>query len=471
MAEMEEEMEDVCDEDVGVGAVDFVGVEVDFEYEFEASKYFDFCRPESLLEARAAELWFETKGGYPPSPFISKIDLGLVNLAEDQHIPPDCNNVVNTSDASFSEDGFCLELHTVEESEGDGVLEFESSKISKYSSKFNAKTPAKLPVAGRSTLMKPTASHLAKSNVPKNIKSTKQNLARSKNSSTQNSDSSCLDECDGTNQATKRQKLDGGHSRKVHDLKQPMHLVHKNSQKKEQNEGNPGIRRPKITIPKEPDLGTARRALRSRPSKSKEESQAPTSTIFKARPLNRKILEAPTLPLHQRSTPGLPQFQEFHLKTSERAIHHASSIQIKNGAIWPQPHASAHDRLQPNPSVSHMKYLGDNLRRGQCKTELFNVEARLLSEKVLSRSKKEKTKPLEFNSGTEKQWYQALPIDFSDKLSLISDDHPSPASGLTCSLGSKENIYKDKRHDCKTWRQPSIDFRSRSYLCTNGSIR
>ncbi|KAG5099775.1 hypothetical protein JHK82_044827 [Glycine max] len=47
--------------------------------------------------------------------------------------------------------------------------------------------------------------------------------------------------------------------------------------------------------------------------------------IFRARPLNRKILNAPSLPLSKRSTPRLPEFQEFHLKTQERAMQHTSA--------------------------------------------------------------------------------------------------------------------------------------------------
>ncbi|KAG4941158.1 hypothetical protein JHK87_045029 [Glycine soja] len=39
----------------------------------------------------------------------------------------------------------------------------------------------------------------------------------------------------------------------------------------------------------------------------------------------KKILNAPSLPLSKRSTPRLPEFQEFHLKTQERAMQHTSA--------------------------------------------------------------------------------------------------------------------------------------------------
>lgn len=58
--EMDEEMEDVFQKS-------FQCLEIDLEYEFDASRFFDFTRPESLAEARAAELWFETAASYPPS--------------------------------------------------------------------------------------------------------------------------------------------------------------------------------------------------------------------------------------------------------------------------------------------------------------------------------------------------------------------------------------------------------------------
>ena len=61
---MDEEMEDE------MGLVDCLDLEIDFEYEFDASKYFDFCRPESPSEARNAELWFETAASCPPSRMV-----------------------------------------------------------------------------------------------------------------------------------------------------------------------------------------------------------------------------------------------------------------------------------------------------------------------------------------------------------------------------------------------------------------
>lgn len=41
--------------------------EIDSEYEFDASRFYDFCRPESTYEAEEAERWFQTASTYPPS--------------------------------------------------------------------------------------------------------------------------------------------------------------------------------------------------------------------------------------------------------------------------------------------------------------------------------------------------------------------------------------------------------------------
>ncbi|CAH9086340.1 unnamed protein product [Cuscuta europaea] len=41
--------------------------EVDSVYEFDASRYFDFCLPESSSDTERAERWFHVAGYYPPS--------------------------------------------------------------------------------------------------------------------------------------------------------------------------------------------------------------------------------------------------------------------------------------------------------------------------------------------------------------------------------------------------------------------
>lgn len=65
--EMETETETESDEDMEMETMVFEVTEIDLEYEFDASRWFDFTREELSLESRAAELWFETAQSYPPS--------------------------------------------------------------------------------------------------------------------------------------------------------------------------------------------------------------------------------------------------------------------------------------------------------------------------------------------------------------------------------------------------------------------
>lgn len=61
---MDEEMEDIVDgRFIALIDCDYI----DFGYEYDASRYFDFTREETAAEARVAELWFETAQSYPPS--------------------------------------------------------------------------------------------------------------------------------------------------------------------------------------------------------------------------------------------------------------------------------------------------------------------------------------------------------------------------------------------------------------------
>ncbi|KAM3341431.1 hypothetical protein P3S68_029066 [Capsicum galapagoense] len=67
---------------------------------------------------------------------------------------------------------------------------------------------------------------------------------------------------------------------------------------------------------------------------------------FKARPLNKKILEVPTLPALPKSTPQLPEFKEFHLQTMARANQNAetstvASIESTQSHQWKSLHLTA----------------------------------------------------------------------------------------------------------------------------------
>lgn len=72
---MEVEMED----DNTAVEFRFTAVEIDLDYEFEAARFFDFTREESVDEAREAEMWFDYVESCPPSrkllKFVYIVDL------------------------------------------------------------------------------------------------------------------------------------------------------------------------------------------------------------------------------------------------------------------------------------------------------------------------------------------------------------------------------------------------------------
>ncbi|KAF9599018.1 hypothetical protein IFM89_033363 [Coptis chinensis] len=92
--------------------------------------------------------------------------------------------------------------------------------------------------------------------------------------------------------------------------------------------------KPKLTLmrPKEPDLEASHCAqyVRVKSCAELEEEMMANIPKFKARPVNKKMLEASTLPALPRSTPQLPEFQEFHLKTTERANQNVETSSIES---------------------------------------------------------------------------------------------------------------------------------------------
>ncbi|KAL5570047.1 hypothetical protein UlMin_026622 [Ulmus minor] len=255
----------------------FVEKEIDMDYEFDAARFYDFTRDETNWEIEEAEQWFEFAGSYLPSPFFFKLNWRKLS--------------------SKSED------------------------VNKNNREAKARSLVKSKRSGSSTLMKPTASQLAKQVQPQLLHTIQRlrfgrKLGKIDEKSLQNS--SVAD-----NLATKRQKLEAGYLSKVAELKHQPLLSHKSPKRAGPDVISASPRR-KATTPREFDLETAHRAERRRIKIDAElaEQAKPNASIFKARPLNRKILEATSLPLPNRSRPQLPEFQEFHLKTSERTMQH-----------------------------------------------------------------------------------------------------------------------------------------------------
>ncbi|KAL3647424.1 hypothetical protein CASFOL_008392 [Castilleja foliolosa] len=279
-------------------------VETDEDYEFQASQFYDFTRPEFDYEIEEAERWFEVSGNYPPSPFIVKLNLEKILSVE---------VVPNPSKAKCSNTSDCDSRHRVSSAKKDSK--------GKMCAKDKTNSSDKVLLQRNPSFMEPTASNLAKQ---------KSNHKHSGHICTRFQKTAAKLEQKGTqspngfdNPATKRQKLDIGYIRKVAHLKHQFLLMHKSSKK--------------VTVPKEPELETMLRAQRRRSKistvSSESESQKQKRCSFKAHPLNKKvgIAEPRLYPIAKKNPPRLPDFKVFNLKTTERANHHASSAKVYPG--------------------------------------------------------------------------------------------------------------------------------------------
>ncbi|CAL0314280.1 unnamed protein product [Lupinus luteus] len=349
-----------------------VAHDVDFDYEFDASRFFDFCVQETASQALQAELWFQTAQSYPPSPFVKKLLLieGNVNVP---------------SGMAFS--------HTVSQNDGNGgggviqnnamqPLHVTSTGMTFSSKTINDGLSSKAKSARRkcSTLLKPTASQLAKQNHPTQNVGSRFKKLPAQNKEMNLSLSSVIE-----NQAAKRQKLESGLLHKAGVIKQQTDFFHK----------------------------------------------AP-----------KMILNAPTLPLPKRSTPRLPAFQEFHLKTSERAMQHTFATSSSS------LHCNESDEgFDKHHVVSTQENRTKDFRRPSAGCALkhdrldfaYNFKARPLGKKILlskgdigvfRNRKLETTVPTEFNFHTEKRIQHNPPTDLFSKLSLASEVQPSNGSQL-----------------------------------------
>ncbi|XP_016649940.1 PREDICTED: protein TPX2 isoform X1 [Prunus mume] len=280
----------------------YKGDEIDLDYEFDAPKFYDFTQPDSDLEDTEAEDWFRFAGSYPPSPFIIKL---LMNWQKDIPVEPvkvsaESKDVQGIRD---SDSNNCMEAEvsaTVDENN----REF-SNHMARDTQNPKTSSPAKSPPLSRvSTLMKPTASQLAKQNHRREPHLNR--LSRRSGKKLEKADVNSQKSPSSDTHCTKRQKLEAGYLRKVAEHKHQPFWLHKVPIKV----GGDFITvnaRPKVTIPIEPNLETAHRAQRRRYKvNAKPGEQA-------------KILKAPPLPTPKKSTVPATEFQVFNLRTSARA--------------------------------------------------------------------------------------------------------------------------------------------------------
>ncbi|KVI04341.1 hypothetical protein Ccrd_017348 [Cynara cardunculus var. scolymus] len=202
-------------------------------------------------------------------------------------------------------------------------------------------------------------------------------------------------------------------------------------------------RKPKLTLtrPKEPDFITSQRvrSVKIKSSAELEEEMMAKIPKFKARPINRKILEAPTLPAMKRSTPQIPEFQEFHLETMERAHQNAETSTVASTEAAPQqwkPHLTTPKtpplqtllRARPPKIKSTEELEKEELEKAP------KFKARPLNKKIFEskgelglfcNKKRQVTIPQEFHFAIDER----IPLptanvaDLFDKLSLCSDSY------------------------------------------------
>ncbi|KAH1043132.1 hypothetical protein GLYMA_09G152500v4 [Glycine max] len=263
------------------------------------------------------------------------------------------------------------------------------------------------------SFMKPTTSHLAKQKNPSEVQNPQHLRFQRQNSSP----------IDG--QLTKRQKLGSGYLRKVARLKHHIIFTHKKTKEVDHNDANLASKS-NVTIAKEPNLMTALRAHRHKPTQS-------SSQVLKAKSLNKKILEGPTKIFSEMKTPQPTQFQVFHLRTSQRAMQNTYNS-TRNSLNYNSISNNDTRDLRTNSSVGsrHEKCRTNNKLQGSHNDKLSSKSERGVFRNI-------KVYPLELNDNGS---LNEPPTKFFGKLSLASNvkqTTKSPSKEQPISKDLKEN--------------------------------
>ncbi|RID49060.1 hypothetical protein BRARA_I05525 [Brassica rapa] len=451
-------------------------------YEFCAPRWFDFVIGETDDEARRAELWFESALSCAPSPSVPRIKARRSFKVETM-----CN---------FNE-----EEEEEEEAKKEDVSPIKpshssSSKDSDASDKENIIAPQACtpkPLGGDSVSLKKQQTARKMASLLRNPKGSHQKsvLMIRETSVKKNMVAAATTNLIQDNQAIKRQKLDDGRSRQILNPK-PTTLLHKTRQglvntgfnvcpevtKQTQKENRkvyvrervePFIstaelmkkfqtsthakaslpqNRAKLTLtrPKEPEFVTSQRArpLRVKSSAELEEEMLAKIPKFKARPVNKKVLAAPALPAPQRSTPHLPEFQEFHFETMARASQHAETSSVASTQVSKQhndgkPHLTAPKppvlqtmlRARPTKAKTTAELEQEELEKAP-KFKAKPMNKKIFESKgemgIFCNTKKHITIPQEFHFATDERISKPNSVlDAFDKLSLTSEScHEKP---------------------------------------------
>ncbi|XP_031117114.1 protein TPX2-like isoform X3 [Ipomoea triloba] len=401
--------------------------EIDLDYEFDAARFFDFSHSETIFEIIEAELWFHASGNYPPSPLIIKTNWGSGTSSEQK-------TAGTSSDSSMSQ-------------------ETPESK---------SKSAPKLSKHRISTLMKPTASHLAKLNHAQKVYST--HIGERSLKAANKSDEQSLQSSSGfDNLATKRQKLETGYLCKVSHLKHQAQMLHKLSKKQggfpvSNNLVNYKL---KVTVPKQPELKTLHRAQirRSKSDLQSSEHEKQKTNTLKAVPLNKKIPEACLKPQPKKSKQKLPNFREFHLKTMERATihspdnlssHHTANSVVQSTATYPRrPKA-------PSPMKPEKSERSPQTNSGLSNRKLSYGEHH--AHAVCQNTREGTTLHRQSQSSNNLRLLQHPPTELFNKMSLVPDTDTAAAAISQPKLrlsgkGMKENAPDPSRNGSSVSKQ------------------
>lgn len=450
---------------------------IDEAYEFLAPRFFDFIKEESENDKGSAEIWFDSSLSYPPSPFIPKIttceeakEVACTQETGSTEVEPPYKTSVTEEECTPK---FTHLLQTYPKNHQPNkkitstVRKPSSLKYQNQSQLPYAKS-TKPPTVTRETNLKNRVAtpNFALENQP--IKRQKLEEGRSRQIlciKTQNlhhktrhgnGGSSNSNLCSST---AKTHKED----RKVYVREPPAPFVSMAEmiQKFQTNTRDVSLpcmssslthigaasvtrRKPKLTLtrPREPEFETSQRArsVRIKSSTTLDEEMTDKIPKFKARPLNKKILEAPTLLVPPRSTPQ-PEFQEIHLEKMERANQNAETSTVAPTEPAPRGHQSKPHLTAPKSPILQT-YLRAGRSRIKSSEEMEREEldkfpkfkAKPLNRKILEskgdvgifwHTKREVTVPKEFRFATDDR-IPPPPVTVSDlfeKLTMNSEPH------------------------------------------------
>lgn len=225
-----------------------------------------------------------------------------------------------------------------------------------------------------------------------------------------------------------------------------------------------------LTRPKEPELQTSHRvrAVRVKSSAELEAEMLAKIPKFRARPFNKKIAEAPSFPPPlPRKTPQAPEFNEFHLKTMERATRNADTCSEVSSVDTIRSQNKPIKLTQPKPLQLHtaMRARPPSVKSSE-ELELEELEkvpkfkAKPLNKKILeskgdigvfAHPKTQVTAPKEFHFSTDVRLGPPSVADLFDKLSLHSDcsSHSNRQDVPRLTIPNPFNLHTEERGHLK----------------------